>query len=129
MCHVGLSDAAAVPLEAVEEEAKGPNPFNMWIEFIRSSVLGINDFYKGERETSSSEFNDSRLSVYLSEALRLVLTIQFQATTYCSVPGNVNVVSEGIFLQELKSGLGKVEEGPLGSYEMIFQECIPFLEG
>lgn len=46
----GLSDAAAVPLEAVEEEAKGPNPFALWIEFIRSSVLGINDFYKGERE-------------------------------------------------------------------------------
>ncbi|CAM9703488.1 unnamed protein product [Ectocarpus sp. 4 AP-2014] len=49
LSHVmhGLSDAAAVPLEAVEEEAKGPNPFNLWIEFIRSSVLGINDFYKG----------------------------------------------------------------------------------
>lgn len=44
----GLADAAAVPLEAVEEEAKGPNPFALWIEFIRSSVLGINDFYKGE---------------------------------------------------------------------------------
>lgn len=53
--RAGLSDAAAVPLEAVEEEAKGPNPFNLWIEFIRSSVLGINDFYKGERETNRSE--------------------------------------------------------------------------
>lgn len=44
----GLSDAAAVPADAVVEEAKGPNPFGQWIEFIRTSVLGINQFYKGE---------------------------------------------------------------------------------
>lgn len=45
----GLSDAAAVPIDAVQEEAKGPNPFAIWIEFIRSSVLSINEFYKGKR--------------------------------------------------------------------------------
>ncbi|CAN0504503.1 unnamed protein product, partial [Laminaria digitata] len=48
----GISDAAAVPIDAVQEEAKGPNPFVIWIEFIRSSVLGINEFYKGERRRS-----------------------------------------------------------------------------
>lgn len=49
LSHVmhGLSDAAAVPIDAVQEEAKGPNPFVIWIEFIRSSVLSINEFYKG----------------------------------------------------------------------------------
>lgn len=48
-----------MPLEAVEEEAKGPNPFALWIEFIRSSVLGINDFYKGEMRGYMSVFDRS----------------------------------------------------------------------
>lgn len=49
LCIEGISDAAAVTADAAKDEAQqGPNPFVLWIEFIRSSVLNINEFYKGE---------------------------------------------------------------------------------
>lgn len=44
---VGVADAAAVPAEAAKEGG-GFNPIGQWIDFIRRSVLAINQFYKGE---------------------------------------------------------------------------------
>ncbi|CAM9555050.1 unnamed protein product [Discosporangium mesarthrocarpum] len=43
----GLSDAAVATGDAVQEEVKKPGPFGQWINFIKSSVLEINSFYKG----------------------------------------------------------------------------------
>lgn len=54
-CPEGVSDAAAGTADAVKEEAQGPNPFVVWIEFIRSSVLSINSFYKGAHRISGGK--------------------------------------------------------------------------
>eukprot|EP00903_Cladosiphon_okamuranus_P020597 g18907.t1 len=82
LSHVmhGLSDAVAVPLEAVEEEAKGPNPFALWIEFIRSSVLGINGFYKGMGIEQSFGLAIVSFTLMVKALLVPLQVIQLQST-------------------------------------------------